>query len=97
MATATQQFEYPVEEWFISDYARIPERVQEAIKRYLIDRLRPGDFLTAVICNDLRNSISRADGENLELIPLYVGWFYNRAPAKSHGSPEAFEAWLANK
>lgn len=93
MATATQ-FEYPVEEWFTGEYAAIPERMQEGIKRYVIDRLLPGDFLRAVIQNDLRHAVWYADDENLPLIPLYVRWFYNRAPSRCHGSPKAFVEWL---
>lgn len=93
MATATQ-FEYPVEEWFTGEYSAIPERMQEGLKRYVIDRLRPGDFITAVVQNDLRNAVGHADDENLPLIPLYVRWFYNRAPSRCHGSPKAFVEWL---
>lgn len=98
MATATTtQFEYPVEEWFAGDYAAIPERMQESIRRYVIDRVRPGEFLMAVIFNDLRNAVGHADAENLQLLPLYVRWFYNRAPAACHGSPTKFVAWLSDK
>lgn len=97
MATATTQFEYPVEEWFTGEYSAIPERMQDAIKRYVIDRCRPGDFLTAVITNDLRGAAGTADADNLQLLPLYVRWFYNRAPGSCHGSPTKFVAWLSNK
>lgn len=96
MATATQ-FEYPVSEWFTGEYAAIPERMQEGLKRYVIDRLRPGNFITAVVRNDLRDAVRCADDENLPLIPLYVRWFYNVAPARCHGSHEACAAWLDNK
>ena len=96
MATATQ-FEYPVSEWFTGEYESIPAHMQDGLKRYVIDRLRPGDFLTAVIMNDLRNAVGHADDDNLPLLPLYVRWFYNRAPSRCHGSPAAFVAWLENK
>jgi hypothetical protein len=94
---ATTQFEYTVEEWFTGEYAAIPERMQEGIKRYVIDRLSPGDFLVAVITNNLKNAVGHADDENLPLLPLYVRWLYNRAPSRCHGSPAAFAAWLENK
>jgi hypothetical protein len=90
-------FEYPVAEWFTGEYSAIPERMQEALKRYVIERLRPGDFLTAVIMNDLRNAVGYADDDNLPLLPLYVRWFHNIAPSRCHGSPAAFVAWLENK
>lgn len=94
MATATQQFEYPVEDWFVGDYSYIPARMQEAIKNYVIDRIQPGQFLRAVICNDLRGAVNYADEENLPLLKLYVQWFYNRAPAPCSGSYDAMQAWL---
>jgi hypothetical protein len=94
VATPTRQFEYPVTEWFTGEYAAIPERMREGLKRYVIDGLIPGDFLTAIIQNNLRNAVGYADDENLPLLPLYVRWFYNRPPSVSHGSPEAFVEWL---
>jgi len=94
VSTATQQFEYPVEEWFTGEYASIPERMQEAIKRYVIDHVRPGQFLMAVICNNLRDAVNYADDENLLLIRLYVQWFYNRAPSSCHGSPTNMVTWI---
>jgi hypothetical protein len=91
---ATAQFEYPVEEWFTGDYARIPERMQNALREYVINRHETGDFLKAVICNDLRNAVGRADDDNLPLIPLYVRWFHNIAPASCHGSHRAMDEWV---
>jgi hypothetical protein len=93
--TAEMQFEYPVETWFVgSDYDQIPPHMREAIEMYVIERKCTGDFLRAVITNDLRNAVNRADSTNLPLLPVYVRWFYNRAPAACHGSPARFEAWL---
>ena len=84
-------------ELFSGEYARIPERMRSALMRYLIDRVQPGDFLTAVICNDLRNAIWRADAENKALLSLYVMWFYNIAPGNCHGSATVMNAWLTGK
>jgi hypothetical protein len=92
--SAVVAFETPVEEWFNGEYAEIPERMREGLRRYIVDRVQPGDFLTAVICNDLRNAVGRADAENLSLIPLYVRWFYNVAPNQSHGSLSRMNTWL---
>jgi hypothetical protein len=84
-------------ELFPGVYMAIPERMRGAIRRYLHDRIPPGDFLTAVICNDLRNAINRADSENLPLLKLYVQWFYNVAPGNCHGSYAVMQAWLTKK
>jgi hypothetical protein len=83
--------------YFTGGYEAIPERMQDALQRYVLDRIKPGDFLTAVLSNDLRNAVIRADSENLPLLSLYVSWLYNVAPAPCWGSPDAVRAWLADK
>jgi hypothetical protein len=90
-------FEFSVAEWFTDEYSKIPPHMQEAIQRYVIDRLAPGDFLRAVVENNLRRAVHSADEVNLSLLPLYVKFFYNRAPAGCHGSPQAVAAWLSSK
>jgi hypothetical protein len=51
------------------------------------------DFLTAVIDNDLKQAVTSADAGNMQLLHIYVIWFYNRAPAMCWGSPEKRKAW----
>lgn len=68
-----------------------------AIERYIKDRKPPGDFLTAVICNDLKEAVARADDENQNNLPAYVGYFYNEAPSACWGSRAAFKNWLIRK
>jgi hypothetical protein len=82
---------------FTGTYAQIPERMQEALKRYIYDNLKPGDFLTAVLRNNLRDAVGKADDDNLPLLPLYVRWLYNFAPGNCWGSPENVDAWLAKR
>ena len=92
MAT-TEQFEHPVETWFDGQFSPIPERMRGALKRYVIDRIAPGSFLTRVIQNDLKGAYAYADDENIKLIGLYVLWFDKHA-ACSWGSPSAMAKWL---
>ena len=72
----------------------IPQRMQGAIIRYYEKGLPPGDFLTAVIKNDLAEAVGRADHENVRLLKEYVMWFYNWAPGGSWGSEENYVRWL---
>ena len=65
-----------------------------AIRRYIDDREAPGDFLTAIICNDLKEAVGRADDEKLLNLPAFVGYFYNEAPSLCWGSREKMVAWL---
>ena len=65
-----------------------------AIQRYVVDRLPPGDFLTAVICNDLKEAVGRADDDNLANLVAFVSYFYNEAPSSCWGSKAKMDAWL---
>lgn len=93
---ATTQFEIPVEHWFEGQYSLIPEHMQAALKRYVVDRIRPGSFLSAVISNDLFNTFRSADEVNVKLVPLYVRWFVNIAPAACWGNPDRLTAWVSD-
>jgi len=72
----------------------IPARMGDGILLYVEHHIQPGDFLTAVICNDLKGACARADDENLQNLPAFVAWFYNYAPAGCWGSPELMSRWL---
>lgn len=82
---------------FTGQYADIPAHMQEAIRRYVLFGLKPGDFLTAVITNNLRNAVGYADATNLPLLKTYVQWFYNVAPGSCSGSPEIMKAWMTEQ
>lgn len=73
---------------------RIPSRMMHAIKAYVERGEVPGDFLQAVICNDLKEAVGRADYENLRNLPAFVGYFYNEAPADCWGSRAKMQAWV---
>lgn len=73
---------------------RIPDHMKEGLRLYVEEHQPPGDFLRAVICNDLQEAVCRADSENLENLPAYVLFFYNEVDARCWGSKERMEAWL---
>jgi len=73
----------------------IPERMMDGIRLYIDRGIEPGSFLTAIICNDLREAVGRADDENIGNIPAFVSYFYNEAPSPCWGSPERMDAWVA--
>jgi len=75
----------------------IPDYMQPALTRYWNDRLEPGDFLMAVLENDLVGAFSYADHQNKEAMYAYVMWLYNCPPGRPNGwgSPEAVKKWLA--
>ena len=75
----------------------IPTRMEGGIRRYIDDHIRPGEFLCAVISNDLKEAVGKADDFNIENLPAYVAYFYNKAPSTCWGSRKKMEAWLKNE
>lgn len=64
------------------------------LRRYIDHKIPPGGFLQAILCNDLKEAMGRADGSNRRRVFEYVEWLYNFAPASCWGSPEKYRAWL---
>ena len=77
--------------------SHIPERMHGGIIRYIVNHISPGDFLTAVITNDLREAFDRADDENIIILKRYVCWFYDCAPTSCWGSKEDMAYWLSRR
>lgn len=72
----------------------LPEPMWGGMQRYLSHGVEPGIFLTAVISNDLKESVRRADEENKRLLAAYVTFLYNYVPSIAWGSPEKYEQWV---
>lgn len=71
----------------------IPDQMADGIERWITHAIPPGGFLAAVIANDLKEAVGRADEENLRNLPAYVAYFYNYAPRGCWGSPEVLTTW----
>lgn len=79
---------------FPFNYEEIPDHMMRALRRYIDHHIPVGDFLEAVISNDLSGAVARADGDNMALIPTYVCWLYNEAPALCWGNARRYDEWL---
>lgn len=75
--------------------AGVPEHLWPGLVRYFIMGIKPGDFLLAVLKNDLKDAVVRA-GDPSILGPLIM-WLNNCVPAPSWGDPAAVEGWMARK
>jgi len=73
--------------------ASVPERMLDAIERYVQTGCPIGDFLTAVIDNDLRGAVGRADDENLTALHDIVKVFHNYCPADCWGAAGKRTRW----
>ena len=76
-----------------ADWSLIPHHMRGAVERYVMHGIPPGSFLTALINNDLREAVARADDMNVNRLPDYVRFFYNSAPSGSWGHPDAVSQW----
>ena len=66
----------------------------EGLQNYILHGQPVGHFLTAVLENDLRGAVTRADATNAPCLKGYVWFAHNEMPAMSHGSPELVERWI---
>lgn len=66
----------------------------DALLRYILHRIPPGGFLTAVLSNNLMSAMRRADGENRVRIYDICAFLHNYAPSSCWGSPDLFHAWI---
>jgi hypothetical protein len=64
------------------------------MQRYIEQRIEPGGFLLAVLRNDFRYAVERADVHNAPRLLSIVRWLYNHAPAPCWGSAEKVGQWL---
>ena len=72
----------------------VPNHLHDGLRRYVENRIQPGDFLTAVLENDLREACLRADDISGPALHNIVAYLYNYIPMKAWGSPENVHAWL---
>ena len=73
---------------------RLPEHLRPGLRAYLLERQPVGAFLRAVLVNDLHGAVSRADDESYPALREIVAFVHMHAPAPSHGSFEAYTAWI---
>ena len=72
----------------------VPPHVRGGIVRYIMQGVPTGSFLEAVISNDLRQALGKADDKNRTNLFAIVCWFHNHAPSFCWGSPARYRAWL---
>lgn len=87
----------PMPDSFCHQGMCIPNHMIEGLQRYIRNRIHPGDFLSAVINNNLRRAAERADDINARIITAYVAYLYNHAPSNSWGYAGALDKWINTK
>lgn len=73
--------------------ADIPEHCRDGLIEYLVEGRSVGQFLTAIIENNLMEAVKRADDQNRFALWNYAFFIYNHAPVGSTGSKEHMAKW----
>lgn len=77
-----------------ADWSLVPTHMHDGMKLYFDRGVEPGSFMTAVLCNDLKESFGRADDINRERLFDIVRFLWMHAPAPCWGSPDEVRAWI---
>lgn len=72
----------------------IPHHLWPGLKAFVLTGRPVGDFLRAVISNDLKLAVAHADDESIQHLRDIVRYFYNETPGGCSGSPERYAYWV---
>ncbi len=76
-----------------ANWGGIPRYCRASLRRWIEEGTEVGDFLTAVLSNDLRKAVCYADEDNRKALLAYVHFLHTDAPSECWGSPEKLKAW----
>ena len=78
-------------------YDKLPGNLGEGMRRYLERGVAPGDFMMAVLCNDLIRAVYHADDDNIHQFKNIVTWLMAHAHVDSYGDPAKVAKWMREK
>jgi len=70
-----------------------PENIKAAIDRHVATGCPTGDFVRAVLENNLKEAFMRADNFNAPLLGHIVAYCYNEIPSPCWGSKVMVQDW----
>lgn len=76
------------------DALRVPVHLHDGLVAYLVDRRPTGQFLRAVLENNLVEAVMRADPASLAGLRPLLLFLVNQATSTCWGSPTLVAAWL---
>ena len=77
-----------------ANWGLIPIYMRDGLDEYIQHGRLSGDFLNAVLCNDLRRAVERGDDVNRRRLHDYVTFLYNYAPSNCWGSLSNVQSWM---
>lgn len=73
---------------------RLPEQMQFSFAHWVFFGVNiGGNFMNAIISNDLVEAYGRADLGNQAAMQIYATWLYNDAPRGSWGDKDTLSKW----
>jgi hypothetical protein len=80
------------------NYPAIPKAIKGALERYVNYNIKPGGFLTRLLCGDMFAYLS-ADNYNkqTEVFRNILLFLYNEIPSSIYGDIKRFEEHLAKR
>jgi hypothetical protein len=75
----------------------LPKHFYDSLKLYLEHGCQPGQFLTAVLSNDLVRAVTYADPEAMASLKRIVQFVYNDIPSPCWGTPDRVQAWTSGE
>lgn len=79
------------------DYTLIRPEIIESLRRYADNRIPTGDFLRAVLENNLKEAFGRADDANIVNLFHIIAYTYNNLPSVCWGSKEKVRKWIEHE
>ena len=74
-------------------YPGVPQALFEGLKAYACQGVIPGDFLQAVLSNDLFEAFGRADADSTRAMPQIIMLVYNELPSNIWRTRERMIEW----
>jgi hypothetical protein len=79
--------------WAASAARKVPDYMLPGLARWIMWGIYPGDFLTAVIHDSLKEAAMRADVNNQRLLWQWADVMYNCVPNEAQGSIQLAKDW----
>jgi len=74
--------------------AYLKQDYYDTIRRFLTKGINPGQFMTAVLSNNLMDAMARADEETVGDLKSITMFIYNDVPGMCHGTRAKVSEWL---
>ena len=75
----------------------LPEYMKQGVENYVFCGVEGGSFLNAILTNNLIETFSYADQNNLTSINQWVRFLYNCVPSPCWGSVEKVNRWMQER